>query len=156
MYNYTLNLAQNMITSLMLCFKSAFRIRFRMDLVFFADPDPKLKTRIRICPLTNQWDLNDVVDQVFDFPDRIRIFGRSGSGLRKKVWSGSGKKPDPKHCNILAEPRKVCIQIRVKTNRLTYLTCVLLDSLQAVASTSNRSISLNRITGLVNYFSQWG
>ena len=23
---------------------------------------------------------------------RIRIFGRSGSGLRKKVWSGSGKK----------------------------------------------------------------
>ena len=84
MYNYTLNLAQNMITSLMLCFKSAFRIRFRMDLVFFADPDPKLKTRIRICPLTNQWDLNDVVDQVFDFPDRIRIFGRSGSVLRKK------------------------------------------------------------------------
>ena len=34
---------------------------------FFADPDP-------------------------DFPDQIRIFGRSGSGLRKKVRSGSGKK----------------------------------------------------------------
>ena len=31
---------------------------------FFADPDP-------------------------DFPDQIRIFGRSGSGLRKKVRSGS-------------------------------------------------------------------
>ena len=95
MYNYTLNLAQNMITSLMLCFKSAFRIRFRMDLVFFADPDPKLKTRIRICPLTNQWDLNDVVAQVFDFPDRIRIFGRSGSGLRKKKFD-----PDPEKTRI--------------------------------------------------------
>ena len=26
------------------------------------------------------------------FADRIRIFGPSGSGLRKKIWSGSGKK----------------------------------------------------------------
>ena len=36
------------------------------------------------------------------FPDRIRFLGRSGSGLRKKVWSGSGgKNPDPKHCILL-------------------------------------------------------
>ena len=36
-----------------------------------------------------------------NFPDRIRIFDRSGSGFRtqeKKVWSGSGQKdPDAKH-----------------------------------------------------------
>ena len=34
------------------------------------------------------------------FSSRIRIFGRSGSGLSKKVWSGPGsmkKNPDPKH-----------------------------------------------------------
>ena len=37
--------------------------------------------------------------RILIFPDRIRIFGRSGFGLRKKVRSGSGKKdPDPKHC----------------------------------------------------------
>ena len=40
------------------------------------------------------------------FRIRFGFFGRSGSGLRKKVWSGSGQKdPDPKHCFLYCEEK---------------------------------------------------
>ena len=51
-YNIEVNCYDDNITF----FKSVFRIRIQMDPDFFADPDPDLKTRIRIPPyfaLTN-------------------------------------------------------------------------------------------------------
>ena len=83
--------------------------------------------KVWIRPLINLWDLKDALDQVLEFRgawpkrtvlrvldikykmlfffyssfrtffSRVRIFGWSGSGLRKKSYPDPGKKPDPKH-----------------------------------------------------------
>ena len=103
-----------------------------------------LKVRIWIRPCINLCDLNDGFDKVFEkpdkkvlgvlvmkynifstftlsririFPDRIRFLGRSGSGLRKKVWSGSGgKKPGSQTLVLL------CIMLTLHRNNFNLST----------------------------------
>ena len=69
-----------------------------MDPGFFANPDPVFKS-----PDPDPF-INKLMETFFS-RIRIRIFGRSGSGLRKKnLIRIREKKPDPKHCLKLKLP----------------------------------------------------